>query len=75
VVEAGWQPPCDQIGQEDAVSNRTYGWVAGLIGAGFGAWWFRRMRTSSFPTVETFSDKGTVIFDNTPKPSEGEFAL
>jgi hypothetical protein len=49
------------------MSRRTYGLIAGLAGAILGAWFWRR-RTNA----ENVSDKGTVIFDNTPPASSAE---
>jgi hypothetical protein len=48
--------------QEGIVSRRTYGILAGVIG--FGAWWWNRQRTAA--RVGGSSDRGTVIFRNTP---------
>jgi SAM-dependent methyltransferase len=60
------------------VNRRTYGWVAGVIGAGVGTWLWRRMMAqleNGYRSQEQpFSERGTVIFANTPKPSETEFA-
>jgi hypothetical protein len=46
------------------MSTRTYGILAGVIGSALGAWWYSRRRTSS--GSRAVSDRGTVIFDNTP---------
>jgi hypothetical protein len=51
--------------QEDALSRRTYGILAGVIGVG--AWWWSRQRATSIGTRAV--DRGTVIFHNTPEPS------
>jgi uncharacterized membrane protein len=61
------------------VNRRTYGLVAGIIGAVAGTWLWRQMiaqrdNSSGQPDLP-FSERGTVIFANTPKPSETEFAL
>lgn len=58
------------------MTRRTYGWVAGFIGAGIGTWLWRRMMAEMEPhPVALFNDRGTVIFANAPKPSETELAL
>jgi hypothetical protein len=61
------------------VNRRTYGWVAGVIGAGVGTWLWRRMmaqvENGNRRDDQPSRDRGTVIFANTPKPSESEFAL
>ena len=44
------------------MSRRTYGILAGVIGSALGAWWYSRRRPAGAPA----SDRGTVIFDNTP---------
>ena len=49
------------------MSTRTYGILAGMIGSAFGAWWYSRRRTAS--ASRHASDRGTVIFDNTPTAS------
>jgi hypothetical protein len=49
------------------VSKRTYGIVAGVIGAAVGAWWWRRQRASA--SVAPANDRGTTIFRNTPAPT------
>lgn len=46
------------------MSKRTYGILAGVIGSALGAWWYSRRR--AFADSRTNSDRGTVIFDNTP---------
>jgi hypothetical protein len=49
------------------MSTRTYGILASVIGSALGAWWYSRRRTASMN--RTASDRGTVIFDNTPTAS------
>ncbi|HXG54382.1 MAG TPA: hypothetical protein VNJ03_03310 [Vicinamibacterales bacterium] len=44
------------------MSNRTYGFLAGLIGVG--AWLYSRRRV--VPMSTPVRERGTVIFDNTP---------
>jgi hypothetical protein len=44
------------------MSRRTYGILAGVIGSALGAWWYSRRR----PVAAPQTDRGTVIFDNTP---------
>jgi hypothetical protein len=44
------------------VNKRTYGILAGVIG--FGAWWWARRRNAG--TAARASERGTVIFRNTP---------
>ena len=60
------------------MNRRTYGWIAGVIGAGVGTWLWRRMMASRENSArrpeQPFRERGTVIFANTPKPSETEFA-
>jgi hypothetical protein len=47
------------------VTRTGYGLIAGILGAGLTAWWWRRNRAlSSFA-----AGKGSVIFDNTPRAS------
>lgn len=49
------------------MTRKTYGLLAGLIAAGVGTWlWRTRLATAAAGTSD---DHGTVIFDNTPKPS------
>jgi hypothetical protein len=51
----------------DALSTRTYGILAGVIGSALGAWWYNRYRTRA---AMPHRDRGTVIFDNTPAASD-----
>ena len=50
------------------MSKRTYGILAGVIGSAVGAWWWSRQQPAVRASADG-SDKGTVIFDNTPTPS------
>ena len=43
------------------------GMIAGLAGAAFAAWWFRRRQTGRASL--SASNTGEVIYRNTPKPS------
>lgn len=53
------------------MTRRRYGIIAGIVGAGLTAWWWRRSRAlSSFA-----ADKGTVIFDNTPRASSADGSI
>jgi hypothetical protein len=49
------------------VNKRTYGILAGVIGAAVGAWWWRRQRADA--AIEPATDRGTTIFHNTPEPT------
>jgi hypothetical protein len=51
--------------QEDTLSRRTYGILAGLIGVG--AWFWSRQRAIADDARAT--DRGTTIFHNTPEPT------
>ena len=51
--------------QEDTLSRRTYGILAGVIGVG--AWWWSRQRATADDAGA--SDRGTIIFHNTPEPT------
>jgi hypothetical protein len=51
----------------DALSKRSYGILAGVIGSALGAWWYNRYRSRTMTPVR---DRGTVIFDNTPTASD-----
>jgi hypothetical protein len=52
------------------VSRRTIGILAGVVGSGIAAWWWRTQRGSG-QTLQPARDRGTVIFDNHAMPSEG----
>jgi len=58
-------PVAKREDEEGIVNKRTYGILAGVIG--FGAWWWHRQRNAA-STAEA-SDRGTVIFRNTPAPT------
>jgi hypothetical protein len=48
------------------VTRRTYALLGSLVSAGLTAWWWRRRHR----TVSSFAtERGTVIFDNTPQAS------
>ncbi|MEP6916306.1 MAG: hypothetical protein ABJC89_11705 [Acidobacteriota bacterium] len=49
------------------MNRRTYGILAGLIGSAVGAWWMTRQRART--ASEGRSDRGRVIFHNTPTPT------
>ncbi len=49
------------------MSTRTYGILAGVIGSAIGAWFWSRRRTQG--TTDA-TDRGTVIFDNTPTATD-----
>jgi Na+/glutamate symporter len=53
---------------EVALSKRTYGILAGVIGSAVGAWWWSRQYAMSMQ-AESNNDRGTVIFHNTPTPT------
>jgi len=53
--------------EEDTLSKRAYGVIAGVIGSAIGAWWYARQRAASMSAAEP--DRGTVIFHNTPTPT------
>jgi hypothetical protein len=56
------------------MSIRTYGILASVIGSALGAWWWRHRATQA---ASATSERGTVIFDNTPTatPLSGEGAI
>ena len=49
------------------MTKSRYGMIAGLAGAAFAAWWFRRRQTGRANL--SASNTGEVIYRNTPKPS------
>ena len=46
------------------MTARTYGILAGVLGSALSAWWYARRRNS--PALRTNTERGTVIYDNTP---------
>jgi len=52
------------------VTKRTLGIVAGVVGSALGAWWFTTQRRGRGRASEPARNRGTVIFDNTPVPSD-----
>ena len=50
------------------MTKSRYGMIAGIAGAAFAAWWWRRRQTGR-PDATDASSTGEVIFSNTPKPS------
>jgi hypothetical protein len=63
--------------QEGDVNRTALGWIVGFVGAGLGAWWWRQtmMSGQTEPAAGAFKDRGTVIFDNTPRPSGADLTL
>jgi len=61
-------------GQEERVSKRTFGILAGVVGSAVGAWFWNRQRIAqrNVHEVTRARDHGTVIFHNTPRPVEGD---
>lgn len=53
------------------MTKRTLGILATIAGSALGAWWItmqrREMRTAE---LQPASDRGTVIFDNTPTAAD-----
>ena len=57
------------------MSKRTFGILASVVGSAVGAWWWTRQRTAAYNSAQRLTparDRGTVIFDNTPQPVEGD---
>jgi hypothetical protein len=55
-----------------SMNRRAYGLIAGLIGAGVAGWLWRKKMGGRMQPVR---DRGTVIFDNTPRASESDVPL
>ena len=66
--------PLRFAGQEERVSKRTFGILAGVVGSAVGAWFWNRRRIAQRNVQELTRarDHGTVIFQNTPRPVEGD---
>ena len=50
------------------MTRSRYGMLAGMAGAAFAAWWWRG-RSAARQLVSAKSDRGEVIFRNTPEPT------
>jgi hypothetical protein len=61
-------------GQEERVSKRTFGILAGFVGSAVGAWYWNRQRMHHRDVQQLTAgrDHGTVIFHNTPRPMEDD---
>jgi hypothetical protein len=61
-------------GQEERVTKRTFGILAGVVSSAVGAWWLNRHRfvSQKVQRMAPKRDHGTVIFQNTPTPVEGD---
>ena len=61
-------------GQEERVSKRTFGILASVVGSAVGAWFWNRQRIAqrNIQELTPARDHGTVIFQNTPRPVEGD---
>jgi hypothetical protein len=66
--------PLRFAGQEERVSKRTFGILAGFVGSAVGAWFWNRQRMAqrNVQQLTQARDHGTVIFHNTPRPVEGD---
>ncbi len=53
------------------MTRKTIGFIA-VVGSALGAWWWTSQRRGRMPQVAMTEarEKGTVIFDNTPTPSD-----
>jgi hypothetical protein len=56
------------------MTRRTIGLLAGVVSSAVGAWYWLRRQTRQSETLPPARSRGTVIFDNTPRASEGEQA-
>ena len=56
------------------MNRRAYSFMAGLIGAGIAGWFWSRNKSRNGGTHH-IPDRGTVIFDNTPRPSGNDVPL
>jgi hypothetical protein len=56
------------------MSKTTFGILAGVVGSAVGAWFWgrQRFRQRNLEGLTPPRDHGTVIFDNTPRPVEGD---
>lgn len=52
------------------MTKRTLGIVAGVVGSALGAWWLTAQRRGRGRMSEPSRNRGTVIFDNTPVPTD-----
>ncbi len=50
------------------MTTRTYGILASVLGTAIGAWWWTRQRVAQ--NRVHVRDNGTVIYQNTPTPSD-----
>ena len=57
------------------MNRRAYSFMAGLIGAGIAGWFWSRNNKSRNGGTRHIPDRGTVIFDNTPRPSGNDVPL
>ena len=66
--------PLRFAGQEERVSKRTFGILAGVVGSAVGAWFWNRQRFAQRNVQEQTParEHGTVIFHITPRPVEGD---
>ena len=51
------------------MTKRTWGILATMVGSAVGAWLLTTQRRSRNATMTLQRDRGTVIFDNTPRPT------
>jgi len=51
------------------MTKRTWGLLATVVGSAMGAWWLTTQRRARAARMSIQHDRGTVIFDNTPRPT------
>jgi hypothetical protein len=51
------------------MTRARYGLLAGIAGAAFGAWWWKRRGAAGSPATPQTRQRGEVIFRNTPEPT------
>jgi len=61
-----------RLSPEAILNRRTLGILATVVGSALGAWWYTSQRRTSRTALnrQPARDRGTVIFDNTPAPSD-----
>jgi len=56
------------------VNTRTLGMLVAVVGSAAGAWWLVTRQRSRAPRIAADYDRGTVIFDNTPRAADSSAA-
>ena len=57
------------------MNRRNVGLLMTILGSALGAWWMVQRSRAAAPAAPPARERGTVIFDNTPRASDTEAVI